>query len=83
MELNKYRWHDLRKNPDDLPEYFRRVLIIMQDPVDGEIYEPVIAHYGMNSIFGNGPINTWAYSTYGRKVIAWKEIEPFEEESDD
>ena len=28
-ESEKYRWHDLRKNPDDLPEDFHNVVICL------------------------------------------------------
>ena len=72
-KADKYRWHDLRKNPDDLPE------------ADGNSEsEYVLAMIGTpewNSC-------EWAYyhhdkklwSTYEQNVSAWRYIEPFEEE---
>ena len=68
----KYRWHDLKKNPDDLPE-------------NGRLVETVYVPARL-------PIHTINYAyghEYGGKgfnkrtdtiVIAWREVEPFEEE---
>ena len=72
-KADKYRWHDLRKNPDDLPE------------ADGNSEsEYVLAMIGTpewNSC-------EWAYyhhdkklwSIYEQNVFAWRYIEPFKEE---
>lgn len=64
--MNKYRWHDLRNNPYDVPD---------------EPYEPVLVAIDIGcsevdyDIFCYG-IENWS----ARMVIAWKHIEPFEEE---
>lgn len=65
--FEQYKWHDLRKNPDDLPNTDRKVecrTITNKGQVN-----PVFGYYagrwccGMNS-----------------NVIAWREIEPFDVE---
>ena len=72
-KANKYRWHDLRKNPDDLPEAI------------GDGYE---SDYVLVMI-GTPEWNSWEqayyehdkqlWSTYEQNVFAWRYIEPFEE----
>ena len=72
-KADKYRWHDLRKNPDDLPEavggsYVSEYVLVM------------IGTPGWNNC-------EWAYykhnhkewSTYEQNIYAWRYIEPFEE----
>lgn len=65
---HKYRWHDLRKNPDDLPNNSRPVLVADIN------WNVCIRAYFVNS---NG-YGKWSQDKYG--VIAWREIEPFEGE---
>ena len=73
-KADKYRWHDLRKNPDDLPEaiggsYVSEYVLVMIGTPGWNNYE-------------------WAYykhdhkewSTYEQNIFAWRYIEPFEEE---
>ena len=72
-KADKYRWHDLRKNPDDLPEadeYGRSefVFIMIGTP---EWYSCDWAYYHHGK-------RLW--STYEQNVFAWRYIEPFEEE---
>ena len=73
-KADKYRWHDLRKNPDDLPE-----------PIGGSY----VSEYVFVMIGTPGWNNCeWAYykhnhkewSTYEQNIIAWRYVEPFEEE---
>ena len=71
-KADKYRWHDLRKNPDDLPEdngYGKSeyVLVMIGTP---EWYSCEWAYYSHNA-------KMW--STYEQNVFAWRYIEPFEE----
>ena len=70
-KADKYRWHDLRKNPDDLPE------------ADGNSEsEYVLAMTGTPEWYSC----EWAYyhhdkklwSIYEQDVFAWRYIEPFE-----
>ena len=92
-ECEKYRWHDLRKDPKDLPTTWE----------DGRFYECVHENhihdgyypsYQYDEELGFGIlINQYNASTLGfmdcefctieemgcEIVIAWKEIEPFEE----
>ena len=74
-KADKYKWHDLRKNPNDLPEdngYGKSecVLAVTGTPEWGD-YE--WAYYNHN---------TRMWSTYGQNVFAWRYIEPFEGEED-
>ena len=72
-KADKYRWHDLRKNPDDLPE-----------PIcGGDESEYVLV------MIGTPEWNSWEqayyqhdkklWSTYEQNVFAWRYIEPFKE----
>ena len=72
-KADKYRWHDLRKNPDDLPEADEYgcsecVLAVTGTP-EWSDYE--WAYYKHNH-------KEW--STYEQNIFAWRYIEPFEEE---
>ena len=75
-KADKYRWHDLRKNPDDLPEGFE--VSYESDYVLVMIGMPEWNHW------------EWAYyhhdkklwSTYEQNVFAWRYVEPFEEEEE-
>ena len=76
-KADKYRGHDLRKNPDDLPEGFECV----------EASEYVLV------MIGTPEWNSWEqayykhdkrmWSTYDQNVFAWRYVEPFEEEEDE
>lgn len=68
---NRYRWHDLRKDPDDVPTHNNSVLIAIGWQ-DGDI-----EYYYTDCYIGDG----WVCEHFLRlgKVIAWKEVEPFEE----
>ena len=71
---DKYRWHDLRKNPDDLPEAIGGSYV-------SEYVFVMIGTPGWNNC-------EWAYykhnhkewSTYEQNIYAWRYIELFEEE---
>ena len=73
-KADKYKWHDLRKNPDDLPEAIGGSYV-------SEYVFVMIGTPGWNNC-------EWAYykhnhkewSTYEQNIIAWRYIEPFEEE---
>ena len=72
---DKYRWHDLRKNPDDLPEdngygCSEYVLVMIGTP-EWNSWEQAYYHHGKR-----------LWSTYEQNVFAWRYIEPFEEEED-
>ena len=73
---DKYRWHDLRKNPNDLPE----------DTGYGES-EYVLVMIGTPEWYNC----EWAYYNHDKKVwstheqqdgFAWRYIEPFEEKEE-
>ena len=73
-KADKYRWHDLRKNPDDLPEGFEGsyesdyVLVMIGTP-EWNSWEQAYYHHGKR-----------LWSTYEQNVFAWRYIEPFKGE---
>ena len=75
-KADKYRWHDLRKNPDDLPEaicggYESEYVLVMIGTPEWNSWEQ--AYYKHDK-------KLW--STYEQNVFAWRYIEPFEEEDE-
>ena len=73
-KADKYRWHDLRKNPDDLPEaigggYESEYVLVMIGTPEWNSWEQAYYHHGKRM-----------WSTYEQNVFAWRYIEPFEEE---
>lgn len=73
-EQNKYRWHDLRKNPDDLPEDNKQVLVSIKD---GCIHRTWHDSHGWRN--RNSKIRYYS----DKSVLAWREIEEFESEEED
>ena len=74
-KANKYRWHNLRKNPDDLPEAdeygcSEYVLVMIGTP-EWDNHE--WAYYNHNT-------RMWSIPFCEQDVFAWRYIEPFEEE---
>ena len=74
-KADKYRWHDLRKNPDDLPkadEYgcSEYVLVMIGTP---EWNNHEWAYYNHNT-------RMWSTPFYEQNVFAWRYVEPFKEE---
>ena len=72
-KADKFRWHDLRKNPDDLPEdngYGKSeyVLVMIGTP-EWNSWEQAYYHHDKK-----------LWSTYEQNVFAWRYIEPFKEE---
>lgn len=71
-QINKYKWHDLRKNPYDLPKYKG-----VSKPYE-VIYDK---NSGASCLHG---FEWWKDNEYwwttSWDVIAWREIEPFDEE---
>ena len=75
-KADKYKWHDLRKNPDDLPEaigdgYESEYVLVMTGTPEWNDCE--WAYYNHNT-------RMWSTPLYGQDVFAWRYIEPFEEE---
>ena len=73
-KADKYRWHDLRKNPDDLPEavgggYESDYVLVMIGTPEWNSWEQAYYHHGKR-----------LWSTYDQNVFAWRYIEPFKEE---
>lgn len=75
---DKYRWHDLRKNPDDLPTISTGGYIVCVQHKDDYMKFYRQAGFVCNCFF-------IAYEDITKTindVIAWREIEPFEEVSE-
>ena len=75
-KADKYRWHDLRKNPDGLPEaigggYESDYVLVMIGTPEWNRWEQAYYHHGKR-----------LWSTYEQNVFAWRYIEPFEENKD-
>ena len=73
-KADKYRWHDLRKNPDDLPKaigggYESDYVLVMIGTPEWNSWEQAYYHHGKKM-----------WSTYEQNVFAWRYIESFEEE---
>ena len=76
-KADKYRWHDLRKNPDDFPEavgggYESDYVLVMIGTPEWNRWEQAYYHHGKR-----------LWSTYEQNVFAWRYIEPFKEEADE
>lgn len=71
--IERYRWHDLRKNPNDLPNDFHTVLICLKG-FEGKAAGVSMALH--NSIQKGWGTESASFEDY--EVIAWREIEPFE-----
>lgn len=85
--INKYGWHDLRNNPDDLPEADERVIFWVGEMENEAEYWysgrfKVFPH--VNEVHFENDDNEQLFTQHVYKiedVIAWKrlDLEPFEE----
>ena len=69
-EQNKYRWHDLRKNPADLPEDNKDVLVTIKGGCVNRTWH--------DSCGWRNATAKKARHYSDKSVLAWKEIEEFE-----
>lgn len=69
-EQNKYKWHDLRKNPDDLPEDNKDVLVTIKGGCVNRTWH--------DSCGWRNATAKKARHYSDKSVLAWKEIEEFE-----
>lgn len=75
-----YRWHDLRKNPDDLPYDDSIEYIVCVEYRSGK-RECTIGCLDMGGEMMLLPaLGNWIRNGY--HIIAWREVEPFEEVSE-
>lgn len=74
-DQKKYRWHDLRKNPDDLPTHTKTVEVELWSEFLGIYHDHDSIHSIEDGMWMSYPYggNKWG------KVIGWREIEPMEE----
>lgn len=80
-KVDKYRWHDLRENPGDLPEEHHNYGHIFSDNVlviTEEYDKPIVAYMNLTLNIWFNPIEEEYLEPGFGKVIAWKYIEPFE-----
>lgn len=81
-KVDKYRWHDIRKNPNDLPPNGMRVECQHLPSITTDKKDLVVMHYFIDGEFVyNWDVDTdIKSSTFGQRyygdVIAWREIEP-------
>lgn len=75
-KAEKYHWHDLRKNPDDIPSGRNMCTCFVEG--DFVIEDGSVAHGKYPAIIPF-PFSEYEYR-YNFKVVAWREIEPFERE---
>lgn len=66
----KYKWHDLINNPNDLPEDNKEVLVTFRHYFSDMDETAVLYHTEEGWIYTLGFLHA--------KIIAWREIEPFE-----
>ena len=69
----KYGWHDLRKDPFDLPSKTDLYLISYKAPYNGKIYTTLEVYHEQEKEWG---------TPMGYEVVAWKELEILEEEEE-
>ena len=75
-KAEKYRWHDLRDNPDDLPRQYGKTRFSVDVLIATET-DKCFSAIGYIDLVNR----VWRSGTYGYErsgVIAWKYIEPFE-----
>ena len=74
-KADRYKWHDLRKNPDDLPEADEygcsEYVLAMTGTPEWDNHE--WAYYNHNT-------KMWSTPFCEQNVFAWRYIEPFKEE---
>ena len=70
-KVEKYCWHDMRKNPEDLPEIMSEIVYIFTEKGKNKKYSNT-ARYS-ESVLKSDEVFEY---------IAWKYMEPFEEEEE-
>lgn len=70
QKTEKYRWHDLRKNPNDLPT----------DGLNVIAFNKILGRCVSATYNGHGWIIMGGSDLYYPFIIAWRYIEPFEED---
>lgn len=87
-KFTKYRWHDLRKNPDDLPKEHHNCYPVDESSFSDNVlvvtdrwHCPIVAYINLSVKLWHNPLTekTLEDERLG-EVIAWREIEPFEVE---
>lgn len=71
-KADKYRWHDLKEDPTDLPKDGFNKCLVSIDFFGNELYA-VCTYEDGEFLDGVNPP-----STFNKLIKAWREIEPFE-----
>ena len=77
-KYDKYRWHDLRKDPSDLPVYSEMVCVALKY-ADGDILTTAKVYNHDSEMFDGYHVVGYYETGLITEVIAWREIEPFSE----
>lgn len=81
-DYNKYKWHDLSKNPNDLPKVNTFVQCVWvgssHNWYDVFLFDDDPRPHFKNTLGNMISIIGDEKFTYEGQVLAWKEIEPFE-----
>lgn len=77
---HKYRWHDLRKDPDDLPTECKPVLLSTLGGANVVAYAVTTeGHSFPRGWYMDAPYESPLCDISSYYAVAWREIEPFEE----
>lgn len=89
-KAEKYRWHDLRKNPEDLPEIRMEFEVVVKRTYSDyrmleharriELSDGIYWHVEHYGYVQHPKIKDGCGCDNTIEVIAWREIEPFEED---
>lgn len=80
QEMDKYKWRDLRKDPENLPEEWKNVYVYFEYFRYGD-HNCMCKDYGISyQVDGIFHFVNGSSGWRKLKIIAWREIEPFEEE---
>lgn len=78
-KADEYRWHDLRENPNDLPDHHEKTVIILKRANCFNKYEVAYLNFKgewvifstLEEVFSEYEKGVWC-------IAGWKYIEPFE-----
>lgn len=79
MREEIYRWHDLRKNPEDLPEIIAADCLTIS--VSGKYIVRTYEGIGIKGFLDSYGHELKTHQREEMQVIAWRYIEPFEEDT--
>ena len=78
---DKYRWHDLRKDPEDLPEEIATNVLTIS--MDGTYIVRTYEGISIKGFLDSYGHDLKTHQRYEMQVAAWREIEHFEVNDED